>query len=358
MPISLQSSLTVSAAALLLLTVLTVNAAGVSGTPAYPRLENKRSSSIFVHTLNPDEPVKDGVLISNNTDEQKTINVYATDSAKSSGGGFACAQRLREYKKVGTWITMEQDQVVLEPDHYIIVDFTIQIPGGNDEDEQEEDSGEEILSGEYNGCIVVEEEKEQTKQAGVSISFRSATRVAITILGEHNERILKNPGFSVTSGDVRYTEKGESEKIRLKSSVENKGNISVDTRAMLTVRNMFGMTVFKNEVTFPVLPSSEKEWFFDIPKPFLGGKYTADLAFNYDREGTAVGESSSAADEELRAQQTVFYTYPHPAAVLMYVLLFILLLLLFGVYWYCRNCRRGSARRRTMGKKVRSVHKK
>ncbi len=92
--------------------VLAVSYGGIGGRPAYPRADNPRTDDIFVHTLEPGTTQDEGILVLNNTEEQKRMYVYSTDSVPSTDGGFACEQLAQSRKKieerrkdVGSWIT-------------------------------------------------------------------------------------------------------------------------------------------------------------------------------------------------------------------------------------------------------------
>ena len=80
---------------------------GIGGRPAYPRPDNPRTDSIFVHNVEAGQIIEEGVRAINNTQEIKTLLIYAADSTPSSGGGFACKQLLEEQKGVGTWIALK-----------------------------------------------------------------------------------------------------------------------------------------------------------------------------------------------------------------------------------------------------------
>src|SRR5688572_30836407 len=88
--------------------VLAIEYGGVGGKPAYPREENPRTQSIFIFDLKPGEKQSDGVLVVNNTQETKTLVVYATDSQKSTDGSFACEQFEDVKDNVGSWIILEK----------------------------------------------------------------------------------------------------------------------------------------------------------------------------------------------------------------------------------------------------------
>jgi hypothetical protein len=147
----------------------------VGGVPANPRDDNPRSEYIFVHTANPGDQIRDAVRVVNNTDKEKSVLVYATDSKRSSGGAFACKQRVEQRNDVGKWIVLDKDEVTLAPKTSEVVTFTINVP-------------ENAIVGESNGCIVIQD-KEQTNlsstgSSAITISTRSAIRVLVQIQGD------------------------------------------------------------------------------------------------------------------------------------------------------------------------------
>jgi hypothetical protein len=145
---------------------------GIGGKPANPRADNPRTESIFVYELKPGDSVKDEIEVYNNTELSKTINVYATDSVVSSGGGFACAQAVDEIKDVGSWITLSKNQVSLNAGAKEKIAFNVSVPNYAE-------------PGEHNGCIAIQEADVESANVGngIALSFRSAIRVAITVPG-------------------------------------------------------------------------------------------------------------------------------------------------------------------------------
>lgn len=82
----------------------------MGGRPAYPRLDNTRTQDIFVHVLEPGAQQDEGILVINNTETEKTLMIYATDSIRSTEGGFACEQLSDTRDLVGAWITLGTPQ--------------------------------------------------------------------------------------------------------------------------------------------------------------------------------------------------------------------------------------------------------
>jgi len=233
---------------------------GVGGRPAYPREDNERSESIFVHTLNPGETVSDGVNVINNSAVEKTVSVYATDSVVSSGGAFACAQEVDERISVGSWVTLETNSVLLSSTTSELVDFTITVP-------------EDIEVGEYNGCIVMQGDTPASEiEQGIGLSFRTAIRIAILVPGE----IVKDLKIIDLDGTVT------NDNIVLTPSIENIGNVSVDAEIKTTLKYLNGATYSTAGGQFPVLRGEVGEWNFEHDRPFWGGVFKANVIAEYD----------------------------------------------------------------------------
>ena len=292
---------------------------GIGGKPAYPRDDNPRSSSIFVHVIAAGETVSDGISVVNNTDEEKIIAVYPTNSARASGGSFTCAQRANTRKGVSDWIVLDKDTVTVGPKNHTTVDFTITVPEGT-------------KPGEYNGCVVMQKEEEpEKKKGGVSLSVRSGIRTVITVPGAITRK-LENPTFSL--------EKKEEESVRIQTSVKNTGNVSIDTHVDVGIRNIFGKVVLKNGGSFPVLRGGKKEFSFDFEKLFWGGRYTGYAEYRYRGGSSSLGEDTREPDQTVYAGTAVFYTVPHRNALIIYAA-GIVALILFGIFVMPRGKKKG-----------------
>ncbi|MBU1176853.1 DUF916 domain-containing protein, partial [Patescibacteria group bacterium] len=198
---------------------LAMESGGMGGRPAYPSSDNPRTESIFIHTLEPGAIQEEGILLVNNTEEQKTLQVYAVDSMVSSGGAFACRQMTEPKEGVGSWIELAKSEVTLDSGTNEIVPFTIAVP---------QNAG----VGEHNGCIVIQEKKEKVEgQTGMTLSFRTGLRVAITIPGKIIRK-LEIVGFTVTSQ--------KDGNFLLQPKVKNIGNVSIDADVQVVTRYFFG----------------------------------------------------------------------------------------------------------------------
>ncbi len=287
-----------------------VGSGGIGGRPAFPREDNPRSESIFIHALEPGASVEEGINVINNSGETSTVLTYPTDSAVASGGAFTCEQLVDERNEVGSWITMSKDDVTLESAGSEIVPFTITVPAGAD-------------VGEHNGCIVIQGKSptEQTEQ-GIGLSFRTAIRVAILVPGNNSKddisKDLEITGFSSSVGN---------DKVTLTPQITNTGNVSVDTDIQTYLKYFFGLTASRVGGQFPVLRNQTGEWNFDHAQPFWGGWYKAEVTAQYDdNPDSFIGDSASSM-RVLEYPSHWLFVMPHALALLieLLVILFIML---------------------------------
>lgn len=297
---------------------------GIGGKPAYPRADNPRTESIFIHEAEAGNSVTDGVLVVNNTEEEVTLNVYAVDSIHSSDGAFACAQQADESTGVGTWITLELPEVTLQRGEEHIVPFTITIP-------------DLVDVGEQNGCIVIQEKAaDPTIESGMSISFRSAIRVAVTVPGD----IVRKLSVAEFNHSV-----GENGRDVINVSVRNEGNVSLDATVHVTTRSLFNSTWPEQGGQYPVLRDQLTEWHYELPVAYWGGWYQSSLLTFYDAaSAAALGKDSGEAATELYQQTDWFFVQPTHQALWIYisVLCGLIVILIIGMIMMRRRRQLGS----------------
>lgn len=296
---------------------------GIGGRPAYPREDNPRSNSIFIHTLNGGESADDGVKVINNTEEKKQVKVYAADGLVASGGAFSCEQEVDTLDADGSWIALSKNSVELEPAGEEIVPFTITVPELAD-------------VGEHNGCIVIQEEKPESQtEQGIGLSFRTAIRVAVLVPGDITKQL------EITDFKNSLT----SDKLTLTPVVQNDGNVSVDADVMTELEYPFGIKLSQIGGRFPVLRGQVAEWNFDHDRPFWGGWVKTSLDVSYDDDpSTFLGDDGGHVTTISYPGEWLFIL-PHPLAALAY--LSVLLLISAGVWWAFKRNRLRSAFRRT-----------
>jgi nucleoid-associated protein YgaU len=288
----------------------------IGGRPARPRDDNPRSQSIFVHEIEAGNSVDEAVLLVNNSDVEKTILVYPVDSQIASGGTFTCAQKLDLAVGVGTWIELEEERVVLGPNSTKEVPFKINVP-------------KTASPGEQNGCIAVqaEEPPQATQQDGVTLSFRSAIRVAITVPGE----ITKELSFI---GPVAVRQ--ESNNIRLSVGLKNNGNVSLDADVAVEIKSLLGGTIRRNGGEYPVLSGNELILNFETKPPFWGGWYRVEGRASFASDITrSLGEGGEL--DTIGSPSHIVFVKPQPAAIV--IVLVALIAMVGASVWVLRRRR-------------------
>ena len=283
----------------------------IGGRPANPDPSNTRTQSIFVKTIQPGASIEDAVEVINNTGVKKSVMVYATDSIVSSGGAFACAQAADEQKNVGQWIKLSQSTIDIDANGTAKVPFSITTPSNAE-------------PGEQNGCIIIQEQKESNFQSGVSLSFRTAIRVAILIPGDIKKEITPN-GLSIDE---------KTNKIIVIPSVKNTGNVSVDADITTTIKSVFSTVQSTQTSTYPVLRGEASEWNFEMNKPFWGGLYTASFTVAYDTSNNFLGENKDVSIKTVEGQSRLIFVTPSIVAFLIEFIIFVGLIT--GAYYLYR----------------------
>lgn len=288
-------------------TAIAIEYSGAGGKPAFPNPDNPRTSSIIIHTTKPGETIEEGVQVINNTDETKTFLIYATDTANSGNGGFACKQFSELNDNTGTWISPQKSKIILAPKTSKIIPFTISIP---------ENAG----VGEHNGCIAIQEKPTISRineSGGIKMATRVAIRIAITIPGE----IVKNAEITnfVSTSNIFG---GETITI----SSKNNGNVSVDGKVKIPVKNIWGKTLHTFEGEYPIIRDGKEEWNFDFKQKFWGGLYTASATLEYnDNPSTELGIIDEETITTLTVPDIKFFMFPSIVGLLteIFILIFI-----------------------------------
>lgn len=282
---------------------------GIGGKPAFPREDAPRSESIFIHTLNPGEVKEEGLLVVNNTQEEKTLEIYAVDSTPSTGGAFACEQMSETPDGVGSWIDLEKSEVTLAPGTNEVVPFKISVP--------------QLLDvGEHNGCVMTQEKLEDQEAQGMSLSMRSGLRVAITIPGELVKK-LEVEDFQVAGR--------EDNAFLLQPKLKNLGNVSVETDLAVVTEHFFGFASlphFEHGGEFTVLRGESADYNFELKQPFWGGWYRSSFVATYEDE---LGKKV-----QLVGEPVVFFSMPTTKGLLieigaLFILVFGLILLSISI---------------------------
>lgn len=244
-----------------------ISSGGIGGRPANPDPDNDRTQSIFIYEMSGGKTKTDKIMVSNASDSDTTIDLYPVDGVMTATGDMTCEQQVESRDDVGSWVSMAKSEVTLASKTSETVDFTVKVPKKAD-------------VGEHDGCIVIAQRTSPTEvSGGVQLSTRQAVRMAIIVPGEiHREVTIDD--FKVTNKD------GQSYAVGIK----NAGNVSADVKVELTVKDLFGKTVYKNGGTYAVMPDSVRSFNYTSElNSWYSGLYTTDLKISYDKRAGTFG---------------------------------------------------------------------
>jgi hypothetical protein len=256
----------------------------LGGKPTYYDPAVADSQSWFIYNLEPGKSKEDSLTVMNLSEESWTALVYAADSIKSSGGGFALRQLTEPKEAVGSWVRFYPDskpdfsakifedkktidevcRVSKEDlkDNYQLEEEEVtrlkEWCQGKDLVEVEMESGEKkdllfVITipqdadvGEHTGGIFIQkkvvEENSQADGSKVMLTTRVGVRIYETVPGE----IIKKLDFSNFSIAKNFSEfylpwdkekKSKFGEYLINSSIKNNGNVSTDFSEKILIFN-------------------------------------------------------------------------------------------------------------------------
>lgn len=279
--------------------VFAVSSGGFGGRPANPDPANPRTESIFIYTIKGGENKEDQVLVSNNSDEEVTIALYAVDGVTTNTGAYTCRQASEARVGVGEWLKLSEETLTLGPTESKKVDFTLTMPENAD-------------VGEHNGCIVFEnanDEGEVVNGGAVRLRTRSAIRVVATIPGELKRNV------EVASFGAQAGERGKQ---AFALTLQNNGNVSADVDTKVTLTDMFGNIIYENGGGYPVFANQKLDLSFtNTERPFWGGWFTARASISYDKRAGTFGTDNKNELITKNASDIRLFIMPSPMAMLI-----------------------------------------
>jgi hypothetical protein len=177
-------------------TILPVKAVGngslsISPTTSEYRADEPLTKGWIIEKLNPGDQVTRKVLVSNTTDEDKTVMLSEEDYYPGDEGGYSYTDK-ETLKDVGTWLKLDSHQVTLPPQKSTEVNFTITVPT-------------DTKPGEYSGVIALQEVTQDTSTNAINFVSRVSTRIYITVPGNLQTGV-KFDNFKFVTPDPSYTD--------------------------------------------------------------------------------------------------------------------------------------------------------
>lgn len=250
--------------------------------PAYPNNDIQYSNAWFIYHLDRGESKLDAVRLTNNKDETVVLKIYPVDATATTDGGFALQPEDALRNDVGGWVKMPLEEIEVPPKTEKLVPFTITIP-------------KDANVGDHAGGIIIQEVETSDNGApmtGMRIVSRVGVRIYETVPGEVKK------GFEITRFDWQESPSGLAsyfkdlldinKKTVFYIGIKNTGNIKLDPKAAIEVRNMLGMKTAEltDQTLGVVFPGGENDGsavFWD-GQPFFG-RYTVKATVTFAEDG-------------------------------------------------------------------------
>ncbi|HCL47449.1 TPA: hypothetical protein DHW58_00455, partial [Patescibacteria group bacterium] len=224
--------------------------AQTGGVGVIPKpVEGQPPRSWFVHTLRPGESTTDTLVINNNSPRTKSVVVEALDAVNTTEGGYTLVKTAADNREVGSWIKLEQTNLILAPNTSAEVPFTITVPG---------DTG----PGQHSGGIVIYERAGGQAGGNINFQIRVGARVYITVPGEITRKL------SFDKVDYKIDKSG----LTFNITAKNESNINIEPALDIKLQGIFGSRTEEMNENGTYLPGSvmniTKVW--DRPAPKFG----------------------------------------------------------------------------------------
>jgi LPXTG-motif cell wall-anchored protein len=171
----------------------------------------------YDYTLDSGAQVDDSIRVSNTGTDAVTVGLYAADGFTTSAGAFDLRTRDDEPKAVGAWLTLDAEQVTVQPGEAADVPFRIAVPDG--------------ARGEYVGGIVTTD-----ASASDAVEQRAAVRVRLHVGSSFR------PALSIEDVQVDYASAllGAG-RARVTYTVRNTGDTVISSEQSIAVAGPFGL---------------------------------------------------------------------------------------------------------------------
>lgn len=167
--------------------------------------------------------LKDGLDVYNRGTTPITLQVYATDAFNTPDGGLDMLKPEEKAKDAGTWITLDQSEVTVQPGQTVTVPFTLKVPLS-------------AAAGDHTAGIITS--FATPADVGISEDHRLAGRVYIRVKGD------LEPKLSIRNVHVEYGGtwnpfgKGSA---KVSYQLVNDGNVRLEGRQSVKVGGLFGL---------------------------------------------------------------------------------------------------------------------
>ncbi|MGI9665800.1 MAG: hypothetical protein ACR2N2_01695 [Acidimicrobiia bacterium] len=177
----------------------------------------------FVYSVHPGESIVDWVSIANDSDVPLQFTLYAADAHNlDADGAFTLRLIDDEMNDVGTWIQIDEPEVLVEPGTRVIVPFRLSVPLN-------------ATPGDHSGGIVALSQDLRASEGNASIAVQSAigARIYASVAGDTKAELSVTGLDVLRSGDVDGA-------YDITYTVTNTGNLRMSPQTSIAITGLFG----------------------------------------------------------------------------------------------------------------------
>jgi len=262
------------------------------------------SSPLYEFTIKPGNNAQDIIKIRNVSSAATTFYPEVLDFVAKDESGTPSFLKPGEDSgtySLAKWITFTKEAVTLAPNKSEAFNFVVNVPADAEP------------GGHYAG-ILFSTQAPKSSGTGINVATKVGSLVLVRVAGDAQElaslKEFSTDKQSYNQADVRFT-----------TRIENSGNVHVQPKGTITIRNLFGGQVAVldvNSLSANVLPGSIRKFETNWDSPgFKLGLYRATLSLNY-------GDPAKTL-----SSQVSFWILPWTQIVIGLVVLILLLVILY-----------------------------
>ncbi len=263
------------------------------------------SSPIYEYSLKPGDTQQDIIKVKNVGTDKATyypeILDFTSDNSTGAPKFLPDSEDNGKYS-LKRWISITKESVTIDPDKSEAFNFIISVPADAE------------AGGHYAG-ILFSTDPAAIGGTGAALKSKVGSLVLVRIAGDIKE------SASIKSFKSDKDSYDNANKINFDVNIENTGNVHVQPKGVVTVKNIFGgkvASVDVNSLSANVLPGSTRVFNSTWTDPgFKLGFYTATVTLNYGNPSQAI------------SAQTSFWIIPWMTLLLILIAIIITLVVLY-----------------------------
>jgi hypothetical protein len=180
----------------------------------------------FSYTVDPGEKVDDSLTVFNYSNVPMTFRIYATDAFNNDAGAFDILTSDKKPTDVGSWVSIEQEFLTLQPNTQATLPFTLTVPA-------------DAAPGDHAGAIVASNtaEGQEVNGAIVDVERRTGSRIYLRVNGP----VEANLAVASVSTTYRQSVNPFGGEAEVAYTIENRGNVRLGGTAELQLEGPFGL---------------------------------------------------------------------------------------------------------------------